>query len=196
MVKRITQSELNTALLAAAALAHTNQLVEAEIRFKNALRAAEKKHGAASDQAMLVSSVLAAFYRSHNRISEALEIEGRLETWQMQDESVADDPSGKKFVGGSRSDQNVRSDESALRVPANLRKACQILGLSMETGITAAAVNRAWKKQMLAKSAHPDLGGNTEEAVLLNDAKEQLMSFLQERAPKLGTKFKKDKSSS
>lgn len=193
MVKRKTQSNLNISLVAAEALARTNQLIEAEIRYKDALRAAERDHGAQSDQTFLVASILAAFYRSHNRTSEALEVESRLAAWQMQDQSVDSPADDRKFVGGKKAEQNEKGVDNGTRVPAALRRACQILGLSMDAGITAADINKAWKKQMLLQSAHPDLGGNTDEAVLLNQAKEQLMNFLEERAPKLGTKFKKDR---
>jgi hypothetical protein len=97
-----------------------------------------------------------------------------------------------KFVGSSRSGQEAPSQEPGVKIPASLRHACQILGISMDRRINASEVNQAWKKQMLASAAHPDLGGNTEEAVLLNNAKIEMMSFLESCAPKLGAKFKKE----
>jgi hypothetical protein len=44
---------------------------------------------------------------------------------------------------------------------------------------------------MLESSAHPDLGGNSDEAVILNQAKTALIDYLELHAPKLGSKFAK-----
>lgn len=199
MARKKTQSRLNSFLVAASARASANEVVEAEIRYLDALRSAEKDFGPQSDQAMLVSSILAAFYRSQNRITEAEEIEARLRTWQMLDgteESAAEESQPEKQgmsslirPSGGRSDQNAKAP--VVKVPANLRRECQILGLSTDEVLTESIINRAWKKQMLSNSAHPDLGGNTDEAVLLNKAKEALMNYLAERAPKLGKQFNK-----
>lgn len=194
MARKRTQSRLNTSLLQAEALARTNQLIEAEIRYKDALRNAEKRHGEFSDQVMLVSTILAAFYRAQDRIQEAQEIEMRLATWPLQQEEEPDEedagpPVESRFVKGGAAGPGTgpppMSGDSGVKIPANLRRVCQILGLSMNSPITAADVNKAWKKQMLSGSAHPDLGGNTDEAVLLNQAKEELIRFLEDRQPKL-----------
>ncbi len=187
--RKKTQTAFNSYLLAASALARTNQLIEAEIRYKDTLRRAEKDYGKDSDQVMLVTSILASFYRSQNREEEAVEVEARLFTWEMKNAPAAEETAPTKFVHQGQAHPTV--EERGVKIPAVLRRQCQILGLQMEEGITASDINRAWKKQMLSNGAHPDLGGNTDEAVLLNKAKEELLAFLEERAPKLGSKFKR-----
>lgn len=188
--RKKTQTALNSYLMAAGALAQTNQLVEAEIRYKDSLRRAEKDYGKNSDQVMLVTSILASFYRAHDREDEAREIEARLFTWQM-DETVTEQESMQtRFIQSQGKNGNSSSEDHGIRVPAVLRKSCQLLGLPIDEPLTASAINKAWKKQMLSNGAHPDLGGNTDEAVLLNKAKEELLHFLDERAPKLGAKLK------
>jgi len=195
--KQAQQEALNAFLVAADALVRAGQLIEAELRFKDALRTAEREFGLQSDQAMLVSSILAAFYRFHNREWEAKALEARLEAWQMQATSEPEDEEselGKKFAGKKAKEpqagEHPTKKPGRVSVPAAHRKACQILGLPPEEGISVAEVNRAWKKQMLNTSAHPDLGGNTDEAVLLNRAKEELMNYLESLQPKLKLKGK------
>ncbi len=189
--RQTAQEALNAFLVAASALADKGQLVDCELRYQDALRTAEREFGPESDQTMLVSSILAAFYRARNRFDEATMLEARLESWQMPDVSAA-----QPGQGMLANPLKKKSDLDSLRkplmdVPTSLRKSCQILGLSLEGGITAETVNKAWKNQMLERSAHPDLGGNADEALLLNKAKEELMNYLASRAPKLGTKFTK-----
>jgi hypothetical protein len=194
MATKNTPTALYTFLTAAQALARTNQFVEAEIKYEEALRMATKDFGPESDQVVLVLSILAAFYHSQNRSAEALPLETRLAEWTMRDEAPPDsnEKTGAKFVGGSRSGQEAPSQNAGVKIPASLRHASQILGMPMDRPITVSAVNQAWKKQMLASAAHPDLGGNTEEAVLLNKAKIEMMEFLESLTPKLGAKFKKE----
>jgi len=193
MAAKNTPTALYTFLSAAQALAGTSQFVEAEVKYQEALRLATKDFGPESDQAVLVLSILAAFYHSQNRPEEALPLETRLAEWTMRAQPEPQpESSEKKFVGSNRSHVDLPSQEAGVRIPGNLRQACQILGIPMQSQLTAALVNQAWKKQMLSSAAHPDLGGNTEEAVLLNKAKIEMMSFLESCAPKLGAKFKKD----
>jgi hypothetical protein len=188
-----TPIALYTFLSAAQALASTNQLVEAEIKYGEALRMANREFGAESDQVVLVMSILAAFYRATGRAQEALPLEQNLTEWTMR--ATPAEPTGDtKFVGGRRTHENLIPPnlEEGIRIPNNLRHACQILGIPMEDRLTATSVNQAWKKQMLVANAHPDLGGNPEEAILLNNAKIEIMSFLESCKPKLGAHFKKD----
>lgn len=194
MAKKKTQSAVYTLLINAEELARGNQLVAAELKYLEALRMAERDFGPEDDQVMLVLSILAAFYHAQGRTADAQAMETRLEAWQMPAVSKSNsetDDIDRKFVGGSRA-PGESAPPSGVRVPANLRQPCQILGLPMDQAITVASINGAWKKQMLSSAAHPDLGGNTEEAVLLNRAKETLMAFLESRKPNLGAKFHKD----
>ncbi|MBU6455112.1 MAG: tetratricopeptide repeat protein [Cyanobacteria bacterium REEB67] len=188
-----TPTALYTYLSAAQALAGTSQFVEAEIKYEEALRMATKDFGPESDQVVLVMSILAAFYRAQNRSQEALPLETRLTEWTMRSAPVETGES--KFVGSGRTHSGMPAAspaEDGVKIPTTLRHACQILGISMDSRITATSVNQAWKKQMLNSNAHPDLGGNAEEAVLLNQAKIEMMTFLESCKPKLGAQFKKE----
>ena len=195
------QEALNAFLVAAETLAHRGEIVEAELRFKQALKTAEKEFGPQSDQAILVLSIMAAFYHFQGRTWEYRAIECRLAAWQMKSENqVVEEVGalGKKFVQGRKPRQAVSSrtliaqgGPSLKSIPPRIRKACQILGLSPEIGITADDVNKAWKKQMLESAAHPDLGGNTDEAVILNNAKLALMEHLESKGPNLSKRFNK-----
>jgi hypothetical protein len=192
--RKQNQEALNSFLMAAGALSQSGQLVEAEIRYLDALRTAEKNFGIESDQVMLVASILSSFYRSNYRVEEALAIENRLAAWQMNEPAapqIEDEPKSLSSLVSSRSTVRPIDEARGLRPPSSLRRACQILGISMEDYLTVASINRAWKKQMLSNGAHPDLGGNTDEAVLLNKAKEELTAYLEERTPKLAAKFKR-----
>ncbi|MBS1993265.1 MAG: tetratricopeptide repeat protein [Cyanobacteria bacterium SZAS LIN-2] len=192
MAAKNTPTALYTSLSAAQALAGTNQFVEAEVKYQEALRQATKDFGPESDQVVLVLSILAAFYHSQNRHQEAIPLDTRLAEWTMRSQPKVVEQPEKKFVGSNRSHSDLPSQDAGVRIPGSLRHACQILGIPMDSQLTAALVNQAWKKQMLSAAAHPDLGGNTDEAVLLNNAKIEMMSFLESCAPKLGAKFKKD----
>lgn len=188
MVRKQNQDALNTFLVAADALVRGKQIIEAEIRYLDALRVAEKTFGKESDQAMLVLTILSSFYRSQERELDALAIEGRLASWEMKPVVIEEPETKVSMIAGNTAE---KSGQSGVRPSLTLRKECQILGISMDEYLTPASINRAWKKQMLANGAHPDLGGNTDEAVLLNKAKEALLNHLNERAPKLGNVFKR-----
>jgi PAS domain-containing protein len=97
-------------------------------------------------------------------------------------------PSYKKFVGANKPN-NAEPLPTASRVfPPDIRKACKLLGVNPEE-ITKANVNEAWKKEMAKPGVHPDTGGDTEMAIYLNTAKDTLMRWLEDQAPKLGKKF-------
>lgn len=72
--------------------------------------------------------------------------------------------------------------------PREIVKACRILGISPED-LTKEKVNKAWKDQIASPGVHPDLGGDTEAAIILNAAKDELLQFIESSAPKLGKKF-------
>lgn len=186
------QEALNAFLVAADEHARRGEVIEAEVRFKQALYTAEKEFGEHSDQVMLVLSILAAFYHFQNRRWDARNIETRIEQWQMKNSAIEEQSALQKQLSAKKpSSEAPRAGYVSGRLTAELRKACQILGLSPNEPITAQTVNRAWKTQMLAASAHPDLGGNTDEAVILNKAKETLMNYMESLEPNLGKKFKK-----
>lgn len=94
----------------------------------------------------------------------------------------------KKFVGGSRNTQEVSLPSMPRNVPPDIRKACLLLGLKPEE-LNRQNVFNAWKREMAKPGVHPDTGGDTEMATYLNTAKDRLVRFLEETAPKLGKKF-------
>ncbi len=96
-----------------------------------------------------------------------------------------------KFVGGAKAGQEPPSAVPtfvAKTIPPEIRKSFMILGLKPEEATTKSVIE-AWKKQIASPGVHPDLGGDTEAAVYLNTAKDQLVRWLDQQAPKLGKKF-------
>ncbi len=96
-----------------------------------------------------------------------------------------------KFIGGAKAGQEPPAAVPSFvvkQIPPEIRKACMILGLKPEEA-TQKSVIEAWKKQIASPGVHPDLGGDTEAAVYLNTAKDQLVRWLDQQAPKLGKKF-------
>lgn len=99
-----------------------------------------------------------------------------------------------KFVGQRGAHASSEAAQSATNlpvvrnVPPEVRKACQILGLAPET-LTKEIINDAWKKAITAPGVHPDHGGDTEIATSINLAKQTLLKFMEQTAPKLGKKF-------
>lgn len=71
-------------------------------------------------------------------------------------------------------------------IPPEIKKHLGILGLTMET-LTRETVLKEWKAQAAAN--HPDQGGNQEVATAINQAKLELMKYLEKNEPKLGKKF-------
>ncbi len=96
-----------------------------------------------------------------------------------------------KFIGGAKAGQEPPSAVPAFvvkTIPPEIRKSFMILGLKPEEATTKSVIE-AWKKQIASPGVHPDLGGDTEAAVYLNTAKDQLVRWLDQQAPKLGKKF-------
>jgi hypothetical protein len=98
-------------------------------------------------------------------------------------------PARNKFVGTKAAEPVAVQSNFATRViPPEIRKACLMLGVRPDE-ITAATVTASWKQIMSSPGVHPDLGGDTESAIYLNTAKDTLIRWLDQQAPKLGKKF-------
>jgi hypothetical protein len=98
-------------------------------------------------------------------------------------------PARNKFVGTKAAEPAAVTSNFATRViPPEIRKACLMLGVRPDE-ITAATVTASWKQIMSSPGVHPDLGGDTESAIYLNTAKDTLIRWLDQQAPKLGKKF-------
>lgn len=91
-----------------------------------------------------------------------------------------------KFVGRNRA--TTAELQKAVFLPPDIRRAAQMLGLAPNE-ITSERVYRSWKHLMSQPGAHPDSGGHTEGAILLNTSRDVLLQWLQESAPKLGRQF-------
>ena len=99
-----------------------------------------------------------------------------------------------KFIGGKASSGEAGASTPSgapapfviKTIPPEIRKACLILGVRQED-LTTAMVVEAWKKQIV--DVHPDKGGDTETAIILNTAKDSLVHWIDSQAPKLGKKF-------
>lgn len=90
---------------------------------------------------------------------------------------------GSPNVASSTTNASVLSKH----IPQEIRKACMILGVRPED-LTKELVTKEWKKQIT--QIHPDLqGGDTESSIYLNTAKDTLLRWLDQNAPKLGGKF-------
>jgi len=106
-----------------------------------------------------------------------------------------------KFVGGKAKPPGAEGAPASAppagympKIPPDIRRHCLILGVRVEeiTAPTAkSVVMQAWKNQIASPGVHPDLGGDTEAAVALNTAKDHLVRWIEQQAPKLGKKFGK-----
>jgi hypothetical protein len=189
-----TQMALNAYLVSADTLSREGRYVEAELRLTEALALAQNKCGQHSDQVVLVLSILAAFYRSSGKLHEALRIEERISSWSPDENKTPDKPAVQgplsSKLAAQTSSSKSEADDKAKILPHNVRRACRILGLPTDEKFSADQVQRAWKKQMLQQGAHPDLGGNTDEAVLLNQAKTELLEYLEFVTPRQRSSWK------
>jgi hypothetical protein len=183
-----TQMALNAYLVSADTLSRDGRYVEAELRLTEALALAQNKCGQQSDQVVLVLSILSAFYRTSGKIHDAVAIEQRISKWAPEQTPPEPQPATHGPLGSRLAAQSGNSkpeaDDKTKVLPHNVRRACRILGLPTDEKLDADRVQRAWKKQMLQQGAHPDLGGNTEEAVLLNQAKTELLEYLEFVTPR------------
>jgi hypothetical protein len=189
-----TQMALNAYLVSADTLSREGRYVEAELRLTEALALAQNKCGLHSDQVVLVLSIMAAFYRSNGKLQDALKIEERISGWSPDQNKVPEKPASHGPLGSKLAAQTGSikpdPDDKTKVLPHNVRRACRILGLPTDERFAADQVQRAWKKQMLQQGAHPDLGGNTDEAVLLNQAKTELLEYLEFVTPRQRSSWK------
>ena len=94
-----------------------------------------------------------------------------------------------KFVGSAKThDGHLAGMLVSKSVPPEIRKACLILGIRPEE-VTDEIIFQMWRRQITSPGVHPDLGGDTESAIFLNTAKDTLLGWLEEKAPKLGKQF-------
>lgn len=95
----------------------------------------------------------------------------------------------RKFVGRNREPVPTEELRRPPMLPAEIRRAAQVLGLDPAEDLSSESIYRGWRREISSTNAHPDLGGETEIAILLNTAKDELLQFVETRAPKLGKQF-------
>jgi hypothetical protein len=155
-------------LEAAEALCAAGETAQAELRYRQALRQAQLS--ASCDEIRRVSEVFAQFYRLNARLEEARELENAVINPEPPKRML-----DSKFVKRRTTTDSLNAPTT---LPAEIRKACQILGLSTEQEPSVAEVNKAWKQSIVEAAGHPDLGGEADLSVLLNTSKDQLVQWL------------------
>jgi len=81
-------------------------------------------------------------------------------------------------------------------LPLEIQEAVDILGISHSQELTQQIVHSSWRRHICSPEVHPDLGGNTERAILLNTAKDLVLKWLHSNEPKLGKLFTRSGNSS
>lgn len=202
------EQAVRTFLVAADTLACSGDHAQAELRYRQALKQAEIAFGPDHEIAKRVLVAMMMYYLGQNRADDAAAIGDRIAQMPKGDaaSSAAPGPASPDKVAEENQPINIglasklAGKKSFTGVPAikakpyvgnmprDIRKACQILGITDEN-LSVDVILKAWKMQVVNSSAHPDLGGTTETSVLLNNAKDSLMRWLESRSPKLGKRF-------
>ncbi len=177
---------IKTFLVAADALAHSGEVAQAELRYTQALRQAELAFGDTSDHYKRVLSILSVFYRNQGREHDARAIE--LKLLKMAREAASEEPVGSTNLQSRFLKKKVTHEElvamNRVVFPPDIRKACQVLGMSINEDFTVDDVLKAWKRRIVEGSVHPDLGGENEHSVLVNTSKDVLIRWQESRLPK------------
>ncbi|HEY9713571.1 MAG TPA: hypothetical protein V6C72_08870 [Chroococcales cyanobacterium] len=183
-------------LTAADALAAAGRHAEAEWRFRQALKQAEMTMGPESRGVKRVLLAQMAFYLELDRLDEAAAIGEQIAALpKVLNSRRRPIPSLLKRSRASSEENTQKPLEATPRseiyvghMPAEVRRACQILHIS-DDELTEEYVQKCWKKEVVSAQAHPDLGGEVEMSVLLNNARDTIIQWLESRAPKLGKLF-------
>jgi len=163
---------------AAKALDGAGETAQAELRYRQALRQARSASPADSEDTQCVISMLASFYRRNARDDDAV----RLEQGQLP-------PAPRRTLESTFVKRRNTADSLtpiAIVLPPEIRKACQILGLSPEQAPSPQEVNKAWKQSVVEAAGHPDLGGEEELSILLNTSKDAVLHWLDSKLPRIG----------
>jgi hypothetical protein len=192
----VQEDAMKAFLSAADALWRSGELTQAELRFRQALRQAELAFGQHSDNAKRVLSIMTVFYRAQEREEEARELERQLlipspvAQQQQPQQEVEEAPRHRNLQSRFLRRKEVGIDQisqlNRVFLPPEIRKACQVLGLPTDGEVSLDAVHKAWKKQIVEKSLHPDLGGEEESSVIVNTSKDTIVRWLESRLPRFG----------
>jgi len=180
-------------LNAADTLIQLGDLTQAELRLRDALKHADTYAGRQSDLSRQVLMKLSELYQSQNRQEPLATVEARLagEDPEGEPEPACNDSHGRLLAVARHPDRPPLEHKLNLaRLPAEVRRACQILGLAPEQ-MSPEAVRKAWKESISNPSVHPDLGGEQEVAVMLNNARDLILRWLEDQQPKLLKRFER-----
>jgi len=97
------------------------------------------------------------------------------------------DPS--TFAGKTASGESIEASTPLSTIPLEVKESADRLGVDLSKAISREMIHRHWKQRIVSPENHPDLGGNTEKAILLNIARDQLGRWLDMTEPKLGKLF-------
>jgi hypothetical protein len=174
------ENEAVRAFVAAAkALDGAGDTAQAELRFRQALRAAQTSTGPQSEDVRCVTTLLASFYRRNARLEDATQLE----------QSPVPAPRSRRTLESTFVKRRNTLDSSApqaIMLPPDIRKACQVLGLSAEQAPSPQEVTKAWKQSVVQASGHPDLGGHAELSILLNTSKDAVLQWLDSKLQRIG----------
>jgi hypothetical protein len=180
-------------LNAAETLIRLGDLAQAELRMREALKHADTCAGRQSELSRRVLMRLSDFYQSQKRLEPLATVEARLsgEDPQAEPEPTSNDSHGRLLAVPRHGERPLKDGRiNPARVPPEVRRACKILGLAPED-ISLAAVRKAWKENISDPSVHPDLGGEQEVAIMLNNARDSILRWLEEQQPKLLKRFER-----
>jgi hypothetical protein len=194
--RETAEAAISNFLNAAENLIKLGDLTQAELRLRDALKQADMTFGHNSRVVRHVLTIMIEFYRSQNRTDALASLEKRLELMGVPkdgpDELLNPNSSHGKLIAVNRRSENlhVENKPNPARMSTEVRKSCQILGLSLDN-VDAETVKQAWKLAISDPSAHPDLGGEHETAILLNTARDKVLNWLEAQKPKLFSKFER-----
>lgn len=183
-----TTDDIEAVILAAQTLARNGAAAQAEVRFRQALKQAELSHGVISPASVRVLQAMREFYGGQNRQEQLTQVTLRLDNAEhvLAKGKTSTISLMERFAPTKKSQPDRPITRAS--IPREIRQACQILGIIPEEA-SEQTVTKAWKKEMTKPSVHPDLGGHTEMAVQCNIAKDSILRWLNQRTPRLASKF-------
>lgn len=180
---------IRTFLVAADALSHAGDMSQAELRYKQALRQAELAFGETSDHYKRVLSLMSVFFRKFGRDFEARQLELKLMKMASDELPPPEQPAVSSGLQSKFIKKKVTSEQlvamNRVVFPPDIRRACQVLGMSIDEDFTPDDVLKAWKRRIVEGSIHPDLGGPEEQSILVNTSKDVLIRYQESRLPRL-----------
>lgn len=195
--RHTAQALVDNFLAAAASSLNLGDVTQAELRYRDALRQADASFGHNSEAVVRVLESMAEFYGLQGRTDALATVQKRIELIAAAPATstnplppAAANSSYGRLLSMSRQIEKPVTKPAPVRLPGEVRKSLQILGLSPDD-FDVAQVKQAWKQAITDPGVHPDLGGQQEVAILLNNARDTVLRWLSEQEPKLLKKFER-----